>query len=378
MKLSFSLNVKPKVTGQPPSLKRPAAFGEGDEDEAIDAAPTSTNTDANVTANKKLLAQNVVVTKATKKRMEAEKKVDPSVYGYDEVWDKMQEVKLRQKEAKEQDAKERKPKYIQGLLSAAATRRLDHLRAEEKMMQHEREAEGDMYKDRDVFVTQAYKEQMEEVKMAEEEEKRREEQQKKKGGQSTGLAIFYRKMLEETEHDHEATVAATQKRVIGPQGPVPNLTITKPADYEPMSDVELANFAREQGREVELNDDNQIVDKRELLSAGLNLSLPNTRRLGLNASTGQSDTDAQDKSAQVHRAVGTAASRREINERRMREIQKQMKEEQDRLTQEKERAQDEAIQRVVARRNDESSVQSARERFLQRKRQRLIEQSTGD
>ena len=108
MKLSFSLNAKAKVPQQLPSLKRPAAFGEGDEDDTIDAAPTSTNADANVTANKRLLAQNVEVTKAMKRRMEAEKKVDSSVYEYDEVWDKMQEVKLRQKEAKEQDAKERK------------------------------------------------------------------------------------------------------------------------------------------------------------------------------------------------------------------------------------------------------------------------------
>ena len=44
------------------------------------------------------------------------------------------------------------------------------------MMQREREAEGDMYKDKDEFVTQAYKEQMEEVRRFEEEEKRREGQ----------------------------------------------------------------------------------------------------------------------------------------------------------------------------------------------------------
>lgn len=40
--------------------------------------------------------------------MEAEKKVDETVYEYDEVWDKMQEAKQRQKEAKEVDSKERK------------------------------------------------------------------------------------------------------------------------------------------------------------------------------------------------------------------------------------------------------------------------------
>lgn len=191
MKLSFSLKAKTKASQQAPSLKRPAAFGEGDEDDTVDAAPTSTNANISVTANKKLLAQNVETTKGMKKRMDAEKKVDPSVYEYDELYDQMQEVKQRQKEAKELDAKERKvrcsrftygqpskvviqPKYIHGLLNAAATRRLDHLRAEEKMMQLEREAEGDMYKDKEAFVTQAYKDQMAEVRRAEEEEKLRD------------------------------------------------------------------------------------------------------------------------------------------------------------------------------------------------------------
>lgn len=41
-------------------------------------------------------------------------------------------------------------------------------------MQREREAEGDLYKDKESFVTQAYKDQMEQVRKAEEEEKKRE------------------------------------------------------------------------------------------------------------------------------------------------------------------------------------------------------------
>jgi coiled-coil domain-containing protein 55 len=67
-----------------------------------------------------------------------------------------------------------KPKYISGLLTSAATRRLDHLRAEEKMIQREREAEGDEFRDKETFVTQAYKDQMAEVRRAEEEERKRE------------------------------------------------------------------------------------------------------------------------------------------------------------------------------------------------------------
>lgn len=42
------------------------------------------------------------------------------------------------------------------------------------MIQREREAEGDEFIDKDKFVTQAYKDQMAEVRRAEAEEKKRE------------------------------------------------------------------------------------------------------------------------------------------------------------------------------------------------------------
>ena len=53
-------------------------------------------------------------------------------------------------------------------------RKLDHLRAEEKMIQRERELEGDEFKDKDAFVTQAYMDQMAELRQAEEEERQRD------------------------------------------------------------------------------------------------------------------------------------------------------------------------------------------------------------
>ncbi|KAF7304900.1 DUF2040 domain-containing protein [Mycena kentingensis (nom. inval.)] len=365
MKLSFSLN-KGKAPAQQaptPSLKRPAAFAFGD-DEPIDAAPTSSaDAGKNVSANKKLLAQNVHTSKSMKKRMDAERKVDSTVYEYDEVWDKMQEAKVRQKEAKEAQAKDRKPKYIAELLGAAQTRRLDHLRAEEKLMQREREAEGDEFADKESFVTEAYKKQQAEVRAAEEEEKKREEILKKQRGPTSGMTHFYRQLLDDSEQKHEATVAATQKPVVGPS---PNLTITKPANYTPVSDLERAKQARAEGKEVELNDDNQIVDKRDLLVAGLNLSGKNTRLLQRSKPAEKATEDVQ-----AHRAVGTAATRREINERRAREIQQQMEDEERRLKAEKAREEHERTQRVVVKRNDEGSVQSARERYLERKRQRL-------
>jgi coiled-coil domain-containing protein 55 len=187
------------------------------------------------------------------------------------------------------------------------------------------------------------------------------------------MAHFYRKLLEESEQKHEETVAATQsssRTVKGPQGAIPNLTIVRPPEFTPKSDAELAHLAREEGKDVELNEDNQIVDKRELLSAGLNLSAPNTRRFGLHT-TKKADTHP----AEVYHAAGSAASRKEVNERRMREISAQLAEERERVVKEKERQESEATARLVTRRNNDADIQMALERYQERKRLRLEKSS---
>ena len=187
------------------------------------------------------------------------------------------------------------------------------------------------------------------------------------------MAHFYRKLLEESEQKHEETVAATQsssRTVKGPQGAIPNLTIVRPPEFTPKSDAELATLAREQGKDVELNEENQIVDKRELLSAGLNLSAPNTRRIGLHT-TKKADASPME----VYHAAGTAASRKEVNERRMREISAQLAEERERMVKEKKRQESEATARLVSRRNDDADIQMALERYQERKRRRLEQSS---
>lgn len=121
MKVSFSLaNSKAKAAkpvGETPSLKRSAAFASLDDDEPVDAAPTASD-NSKAAANKKLVAQKMEMSKTTKKQLEAELKVDSTVFEYDAVWDKMQEAKQRQKEAKEVDAKERKVSTSSGCLVA--------------------------------------------------------------------------------------------------------------------------------------------------------------------------------------------------------------------------------------------------------------------
>lgn len=168
----------------------------------------------------------------------------------------------------------------------------------------------------------------------------------------------------------------------------PNLTIRPPdqspsnanvsdrmqLDEEPkeLTDLEIARRARAEGKEVELNEQGEIIDKRQLLSAGLNLSAPNTRNLSSLLKSKSAD-HRKEGEGDYHRAVGSAASKKEIDARRRREVERQLKEEEERKVEERERAEREEKERGLKRRNDEATISSARERYLERKRRKLEE-----
>ncbi|KAG8757641.1 hypothetical protein FRC12_010244 [Ceratobasidium sp. 428] len=408
-KLSFSLGKpKPKEPaaaplGTAPSLTR-VAF---DDDEPV--ASTSAVTGAGSARRKNDMTNMAAaaVSRKAQKRMDAELKVDKTVFQYDEVWDGMKLAEAKSKAQKEDNPEDRKPKYMKNLLDTAATRRLDHLRAEEKMMQREREAEGDEFADKEKFVTQAYKDQMAEVRRAEAEEKAREEAERQKNkGLGGGMTHFYKRLLDDAARSHDAAVAAsnttedaapapdptptTAPGKIGPAGP--NLTITRPPRNAPRplevapspasvlqpkqaGDGETKTIITEGGAEVEVNDNNEVVDKRELLTAGLNLALPNTRNLAmLKAIHGSSKGGGEKEQQQPqHRAAGVAASKSEIRQRQQRALETQLEEERKRVVEERERTEREERERVVKRRNDDEAVMSAKERYLERKRRKMEE-----
>lgn len=192
------------------------------------------------------------------------------------------------------------------------------------------------------------------------------------------MVHFYQTLLQQSSEKHAAAVAAVSKPLesLG----APNFAIHKPDDLAPLaakktSDLELARVAQAQGKHVELNDENQIIDKRELLSAGLNLSGKNTRDL---ASLRKSRISAtKDQPAVIHTAVGAAAGRREIEQRRRRELERQVAEEEVRLVEAARQAEGEARERQSKRRNDDQAVQSALDRYRERKRRKL-ESGPGD
>lgn len=125
---------------------------------------------------------------------------------------------------------------------------------------------------------------------------------------------------------------------------------------------------------VQINDDGEVVNKRTLLRAGLNI----TKKPGSFADVLSSNTASIDGNANqpyVSRAVGTAASYRDRMERERNRLAENMRLEAERKkAEEEERSREEEEAARRRREGDDGQAEQrrkeAKERFLERKRQR--------
>ncbi|KAL1412057.1 hypothetical protein Q8F55_003054 [Vanrija albida] len=327
-----------------------------------------------------------LLSRAERRAQEEAKKIDQTVFDYDGVYEDMKAAERKLDDARKAEDAEKKPRFIESAIAAAQTRKLDRLRAEEKMLARERESEGDEFADKETFVTEAYKKQMEEVRKAEEEEAEREDALKR-SNKGPGLTSLYKSMLDEQSAKHEAAVSATQaKPAIGPSLAIRPPTKDETFDDEEEFDPLLAREAKSAGykvgsssinsatgKEIEINDEGEVVDKRSLLKAGLNIVKKPQAAIPNSLLTGQRSEKKDEP--YVSRAVGAAAGYRDRMERERRRLADQVREQE-----EKKRAAAEARAREeeeAARRRKEGDDgeaerrrAEARERFLARKRQR--------
>lgn len=295
-KLSYGLNLTkkaPSIPARPPPAKRKTIFdddsgpedGPDDQDnaeavttlgglQATTAHSNPTTKPSNGKSPNKPLSKSSKISQfgdlstnhTTSKHARSAQTIDPSIYDYDAVYDSLHSAPKPTDPATSAEAKS-KPKYMTSLLAAAEVRKRDALRAKEKMLAREREAEGDEFADKEKFVTAAYKRQQTEMARleAEEVEKEREaeERRRKEGGGMKGL---YKSILERNEEKHHDVVKAVEEN----KGKVVEGAGTEEVKKE-KSEAELA---KETGAVV--NEEGVVVDKRQLLSAGLNASKSGT------------------------------------------------------------------------------------------------------
>ncbi|KAG6035155.1 hypothetical protein E4U41_006233 [Claviceps citrina] len=305
---------------------------------------------------------------ASRRNAQAATELDASVYEYDSVYDSLKP----KKEAVKEDV-ERKPKYMKSLLQAAEVRKRDALIAEEKKIAREREAEGDEFADKEKFVTEAYRRQQEENKRLEEEEKRREEAEAKKN-EGGGMSAFYKKLLDRDEARHAEIVNAAAEKVAGRGSATDDDDHQPPGDGEPdveKSEADLARELNERGASVAVNEDGQVVDKRQLLRGGLNVSVKKKDEVRRNADRPR---EPENKGANGGMPFGKKQAMRERQTRMMEEqLEQALK-----RSREAEDARREEAERASKSRKTEEDISSAKERYLARKRAAEEAKKAGD
>ena len=287
--LSYGLNItkKPPPGQRPPPAKRKTIFDDDsgpedgpDEEEPSESISTigglqapskpkaPTNSGLSSTKNPLLSSKppkispygSLSAQHTSKKHAQTAQLIDPSIYDYDAAYDSIHAISST-KPAQDADAdKDKRPKYMTNLLAAAEVRKRDQIRAKEKLLVKEREAEGDEFADKEKFVTGAYKRQQEEMRKAEEEERIKEEKdEERKVREGGGMKAFYKDLLGREGERHEMIVKAVEVGV----------------GKEEVGDKEKgktgkseSDLAKEKGAMI--NEEGEVVDKRQLLSAGLN------------------------------------------------------------------------------------------------------------
>nr|CAG4648870.1 EOG090X0D2W [Polyphemus pediculus] len=184
-----------------------------DEDEAKEALDWRSRTAAK--AVEKSVQRNQARQAALKALTE-----DPTVFQYDELYDEMQQ----KKEEKKPVQTEKKPKYIKQLLRSAEQRKIETEQRTERKVQKERENEGDMFNDKESFITPAYKAKLAELKKVEEEERLKDHMEAildvtKQRDLSGFYRHYYNQTFDETKEKAETVIPATLKKEINDHEP---------------------------------------------------------------------------------------------------------------------------------------------------------------
>ncbi|KAJ8068093.1 hypothetical protein OCU04_003666 [Sclerotinia nivalis] len=385
--LSYGINIAKKPNGakQPPAKRKPIFGGDDDSDEdtktgdggievigELEEAPSkqtvakpiqkkgpqiSIGSKPKLNPSKKApisMYGDLSSSLTSKKHADTAEELDANIYDYDAVYDS-----LKPKKKVMVEEEERRPKYMSNLIAAAAVRKRDSTIAEEKKLAREREAEGDEYADKEKFVTSAYKKQQEENRRLEEEERLKEEVEQRKN-KGTGMTNFYKNMLERGEQQHAEVVKAAEERI--KRGPQEDAT----EDENTKTEADIAREINEKrAGTIAVNDEGQVVDKRELLKGGLNV-IPKAKSVS-NANSSRSGGSMPDR-GRGNAFVGAGGGKQAMRERQSRMMEAQLEQATKRALEEEEEER-QKIERASKSRKTEGDIMSAKERYLARKKE---------
>lgn len=320
---------------------------------------------------------NLAAMHTSNKYAKEAEQIDPSIYSYDAVYDSIKAQREKKPAGGEKGGSGGGggSRYMEALLRSAEIRKRDQLRARDRKLAREREAEGDEYADKEKFVTAAYRAQQEEIRRMEEEEARREkeEEERRRRNGGAGMVDFYRDMLARGEAAHGEAVKAAQEAARKVQaGEIDEKAATEEEEPAEKTEAQLAAELNARGANIILNDEGQVVDKRQLLSAGLNVA-PKAKAAAATAAPSASAAASRPGT----RPAADAAAARKAQRARQTELLAAQLEERARQAEEEEAARQRELAERSRSKKTEVDVASARERYLARKREREAQAKAG-
>jgi len=401
-KPTFSFGLKKSAPSKPtPAKRKPTTFGDASDDDddhlaarkpgtsgkamiisELDAfdtpttdVPSATNgkpkpkprtgapvppppTKAKAKAQPSALFGDLSSTLESRKYADAAEDADPSIYDYDGVYDSIKAAVHKKKAEEDEGATDRRPRYFDALQRAADVRERDRQVAEERKLKREREAEGDEFADKEKFVTEAYKRQQEENRRLEEEEKAREEAEAKKN-KNKGLAGFYKQMLDKGEEEHAAMVKAVE------EGKGKDTNVEGGEGEKEKTATDRAREINAMGGNIVINDDGEVVDKRQLLKGGLNVTAK--KKAEVQKDKVRQTAHGANPAGIPNRGVFKAGGKSAMRERQTRMLEAQLEETLKRSREEEEQEKAK-VESVAKSRKTEADISSAKERYLARKR----------
>lgn len=365
---ALAFGLKPAKQKQPPVLagqkRKQNLFN---DDEGSDNDSTAGDTMEGLSKSSKVsnggqkqTYSNLSALHSAQKYTDDANRIDASIYDYDNAYETFHAPKEATSSTKTSG-----PKYMGSLMQSAEVRKRDQLRAKERLLQKEREAEGDEFADKEKFVTGAYKAQQEEVRRMEEEEAKREAEEQERRRKGGGMSGFYKDLLRKDEERSIQISKAVE-------------AAAKNAGGEPVVDeveepeIKIAEKLNEKGAHILVNDDGEIVDKRQLLSAGLNVAKkPKTATEPTTEAT-----SAGSRLQEYSRSSAANSARQSQRERQTRMMAAQLEEMAQKQAQQ-EAEEQQVVEEKVKSQKTGADISSARERYLARKREKEEEARKG-
>ncbi|KAJ3269451.1 hypothetical protein HDV01_001407 [Terramyces sp. JEL0728] len=347
--LKIGLNLKAK-TSFTLGKRKSTILGNDDDDD-------STN-------HLEVVNQQLKQQKTSLKQLEVQEKAieeDTNVYEYDNVYDDLKRIQNHKKQLKDGVDEEgrKKARYMEKLIKTSQQRKQYLQQSKDKRLKEDRDREIELYGEKEEFVTEAYKQNLEDMRLLQEKEK--QDELLEFDPSKRDVVGFYKNILSKVDDKVTLDTKNTQQ------------ILKRIKEEEELLEKEKKLQQQKIEKEAILVNENlEVVDKRQLLTGGLNLTAKSVLRKKQDDKDRALREQEERRKREEERLANVEMLKRREMARRQRERNRDFVEAQQKQVQEqaiitKESKEKELIDKLTTKVSDDV-VMDAKARYLARKK----------